>query len=84
MPNYQIKCPYHNNCYKSRGDIPAWKRNFGPIEIIACLQAWVEVPWPTEGGKGTHRGEFPKDNAVREVAEANVAELEAIIRRLRS
>ena len=83
-PNFQVQCPHHENCFKSRGDLPQWKAQYGQIEIIAFLKAWSDVPWPTVDGKRTHRLETPKPADVRAVAEANVDELQAIVARLRS
>ena len=80
--NYVLKCPLHSNCFKSRADTPAFRTAYGDIEPLAYLHAWAPIPWPTPGGKKTHRGENTKREDVHRYAADNVDGLQELFSRL--
>jgi len=81
--NYLLKCPHHTGCMKSRGDVPAHCRHYGDVEPLAFLHAWSHIPWPTDGGKQTHRLENPAAREVAEYAKAHLQELQDLWQTLR-
>ena len=78
-PNFKIKCPYHYQCYKSRGSTDQFCSTYGAIEPIAYLHAWAEIPWPTTPKMGTHRQEAPSDDEVLAMLEAHRHEFEELL-----
>ena len=55
-PNFMIKCPYHDDCFKTKGTIPRFERRYGKVEPLLSLHAWTVVPWPCPEKPGaTHR-----------------------------
>ena len=75
QPNFMVKCPHHNACYKTCGTIPRHQKQFGDIEPLAILHAWAKLPWAPEAG-GTHRGLNPTKQQVRAYAVERLVDLQ--------
>ena len=79
QPNWQLKCPYHESCFKRRGALPQFQREFGEVEPLMFLHAWSHVAWPTKPGVPTHARENPTDDAVRAYGLAHLEELKKVM-----
>jgi hypothetical protein len=77
MVNWMLQCPRHGGtCQKSRYVGPGSIDEFGAIEPLAYLHAWIDEE--ADPGK-THRAKKPNPANVRRIAEDNRAALEAIV-----
>ena len=81
-PNWILKCPCHQGCYKSRKVSAASTRKFGAAEVLAYLHAWVPMEPRSRGGRPpTHRCANPSQQMVKDYFESHRDELQAAIAR---
>ena len=79
--NWYIRCPHHDDCGKTRGCFPAATRQWGDIEPVAYLHAWLAVSDPS--GRATHSTLRPTPAQVTAYAQAHSAELTELVRQMR-
>jgi len=75
-PNWILLCPRHADCQKSRGVTESHCSRWGPIEPLAFLHEWIDVP--DVPGK-THASLWPQAARVGAFAEAHREELKEIV-----
>ena len=74
--NYKIRCPCHDNCFKTRGEYARSTRRHGHTEPLAFLHAWIPLSDPD--GIKRHTAMNPTDEAVSAVATAHASALQGL------
>ena len=81
--NWNIKCPNHDECYKTRGDSDEMRASFGEIEPPAFLHAWSHTVWD-EARYKTHRSQPPSKADVAAFATGRADELRDVVARAKA
>ena len=77
-PNWMLKCPTHNACFKTRQQVDAHTASHGDIEPLAFLHAWITCV-PAPGPTDTHRSKKPTAEQTAAFAGAHGAELQELV-----